>query len=163
MMNRIRSFFHDRILSPAGRATPADARRLATAALLVEVMLCDRRLDETEIERIPELLGRRFGLTPGEARELVELARQEVEQATSLYQFTALVNEHFPPEDKYHLVRNLWEVAYADAALDKHEEALIRHVAELIHLPHVRFIQARNAARDQLGAGAQPRSGPARD
>lgn len=164
MIDRIRAFFQDRILNPAtDHEAPAAAQRRATAALLVEVMLCDRQLDAAELERIPALLGRRFGLGVDEVRELVEMARQEVEQATSLYQFTALVNEHFSPEDKYHLVRNLWEVAYADDALDKHEEALIRHVAELIHLPHVRFIQARNAARDQGGARALPPAGPPRD
>ena len=69
---------------------------------------------------------------------------------------TALVNEHFSARDKYDLVYNLWRVAYADGSLDKHEEALIRHIAELIHLPHAGFVQARNQARAAL---ASPISG----
>lgn len=152
MIERIRTFFHDRILErDAPGVTGEHAVRCATAALLVEVMVTDRRLDAAEIERIPALLRRRFQIADAEARELLALARQEVEESTSLYQFTALINEHFSAADKYGLVRSLWEVAYADGELDKHEEALIRHIAELIHLPHVRFIKARNEARAATG------------
>lgn len=150
MIERIREFFGKRIATTAGTG-PGDAIRLATAALLVEVMLTDGTLSADEAARIPELLKQRFGLAPREAEELVELARQEVAEATSLYQFTALVNQHFSAEDKYALVSNLWQVAYADGAIDKYEENLIRHVAELIHLPHSRYIHARNQARDTTG------------
>lgn len=150
MIERIREFFGKRIAT-AGAGAGGDAIRLATAALLVEVMLTDGTMNAAETARIPELLRQRFGLAPREAEELVELARQEVTEATSLYQFTALVNQHFSVEDKYALVSNLWQVAYADGAIDKYEESLIRHVAELIHLPHSRYIHARNQARDATG------------
>lgn len=147
MIERIQAFFAGRI-APATGVVGGDAIRLATAALMVEVMVTDGALSPAETTRIPELLQQRFGLTPQEAAELTELARQEVAEATSLYQFTALVNQHFSAADKYALVHNLWQVAYADATLDKHEESLIRQVAELIHLSHSRYIQARNQARD---------------
>lgn len=150
MIERIREFFGKRIATTT-RTGAGDAIRLATAALLVEVMLTDGTMSAAETARIPELLKQRFGLAPQEAEELVELARQEVAEATSLYQFTALVNQHFSAEDKYALVHNLWQVAYADAVLDKYEESLIRHVAELVHLPHSRYIHARNQARDTTG------------
>lgn len=151
MIEHIREFFGKRIATTAGAGAGGDAIRLATAALLVEVMLTDGTMNAAETARIPELLQQRFGLAPREAEELVELARQEVAEATSLYQFTALVNQHFSVDDKYALVSNLWQVAYADGAIDKYEESLIRHVAELIHLPHSRYIHARNQARDSTG------------
>lgn len=154
MIERIRSFFRNQV-ADADRVAPADRLRLATAALLVEVMVTDRLLDEAEHQRIRELLVRRFQLTDAQAAELLELARQEVSEATSLYQFTALVNGHFSAVEKYDLVFHLWQVAYADGSVDKNEEALIRHVAELIHLPHGGFVQARNRARAEAGAGDQ--------
>lgn len=149
MIERIRAFFGNRMAATRG-SDPEDALRLATAALMVEVMRTDGTLSAAETVRIPELLIQRFHLAPQEATELIELARQEAATATSLYQFTALVNQHFGEDDKYALVHNLWQVAYADAALDKYEESLIRQVAELIHLPHSRYIQARNQVRDAL-------------
>jgi uncharacterized tellurite resistance protein B-like protein len=147
MIEHIRALFGSRNAATAG-ATHDDAIRLATAALMVEVMLTDGTLSPAETARIPQLLTQHFGLSPREAADLVELAHREVADATSLYQFTALVNRHFSVDDKYTLVRNLWQVAYADATLDKYEESLIRQVAELIHLPHSRYVQARNQARD---------------
>jgi uncharacterized tellurite resistance protein B-like protein len=156
MIERIRAFFRDQILAAEPTAVPADALRRATAALLVEVMVTDRLVDDAEAHRIRELLARHFQLTDTQAAELLELARQEAAEATSLYPFTALVNEHFSPLDKYELIHNLWEVAYADGSLDKHEEALIRHIAELIHLPHAGFVKARNQVRDRRRAEAAP-------
>lgn len=155
MIERIKTFFSDNILSnPAAPATTAvagnDKVRRATAALLVEVMVTDGNLDNSEIDKIRQLLQGRFALSAGECEELFSLAQQEVAESTSLYQFTALVNTEFSADDKYWLIHNLWDVAYADGMLDKHEEGLIRQVADLIHLPHSRFIHARNRVRDRL-------------
>lgn len=160
MIERIRSFFRDQLMGEERQALPrAEALRRATAALLVEVMVTDQQLDAAEIARIQALLAGRFRLTDAETQELLELAQQEVAEATSLYQFTALVNTHFSAAEKYQLVCHLWEVAYADGLLDKHEEGLIRHIAELIHLPHTAFVQARNQVReaiqDEAGPGQQ--------
>ncbi|MEH6542839.1 MAG: TerB family tellurite resistance protein [Porticoccaceae bacterium] len=155
MINRIKTFFSDSIVSNANNAgnLPAansnDKVRRATAALLVEVMVTDGVLDDSERNKIRQLLQGRFELSANECEELFTLAEQEVAEATSLYQFTALVNNEFSADDKYGLIRNLWEVAYSDGVLDKHEEGLIRNVADLIHLPHSRFIQARNSVRDR--------------
>jgi len=38
----------------------------------------------------------------------------------------------------------LWQIAYADACLDRYEEALVRKIAELIHVPHREFMQAKH-------------------
>lgn len=162
MIERIRNFFRDLVLGTGPQTLPrAEALRRATAALLVEVMVTDQQLDAAEIACIQTLLAGRFRLTDTEVQELLELAQQEVAEATSLYQFTALVNAHMSAAEKYELVVSLWEVAYADSLLDKHEEGLIRHIAELIHLPHAAFVQARNQARDSLqGDGSGQRQFP---
>ena len=150
MIDRIKTFFSEKIVSNVPAANSDDKIRRATAALLVEVMVTDGELDENERGKIRQLLQGRFALSASECEELFTLAQQEVSESTSLYQFTSLVNKEFSAEDKYWLVHNLWEVAYSDGVLDKHEEGLIRHLADLIHLPHSRFIQARNEVRSAL-------------
>jgi uncharacterized tellurite resistance protein B-like protein len=42
----------------------------------------------------------------------------------------------------------MWLVAFADGHLDKHEEGIIRRVADLLHLRHSEFIQCKISARD---------------
>jgi uncharacterized tellurite resistance protein B-like protein len=44
-------------------------------------------------------------------------------------------------------------VALSDGALDKHEEYLVRKVADLIHVAHRDFIKARHLAMHEMGIG----------
>ena len=37
----------------------------------------------------------------------------------------------------------MWSVAFADGAVDKYEEHLIRKIAGLIYVPHQEFIRTR--------------------
>ncbi len=42
-----------------------------------------------------------------------------------------------------------WDARYADELLDKHEEHLIRRLADLLYVPHGRFIQGKLRAQQQ--------------
>ncbi len=88
-----------------------------------------------------------LGLASDEVAALLKRATTAVDEATSLYEFTRLVNDHYGPAEKRSLVEAMWQVAYADKNLDKYEEHIIRRVAELIYLPHAEFIQTKHAAR----------------
>ena len=55
------------------------------------------------------------------------------------------------------LVESLWQVAYADAHLDAHENHVISKVAGLLHVTHGEYIAAKLRAKDAApgqGAGA---------
>jgi len=41
----------------------------------------------------------------------------------------------------------MWRVAYADGQLDKHEEGIIRRVADLLHIRHNEYIRCKLDAR----------------
>lgn len=145
MIDQIQKFFSSR-LNSANEDTDQEQMRLAAAALMVEVMVIDRDLNDTELSEINRMLTTRFQLGSEEVELLIELARKEVASATSLFQFTRLINDHFDAEAKAHLIENLWQVAFADQVLDKHEEALIRRIAELLYVSHKDFIQAKQRA-----------------
>ncbi|MEX2962920.1 TerB family tellurite resistance protein [Microbulbifer sp. TYP-18] len=127
--------------------------RLVSAALMVEVATVDQRLDEKERDTLVRLLRERYQLDAGLARDMVHNAIDQREQATSLYEFTQTVNEQFDEHDKYLLVRQMWQVAFADGVIEALEEHLIRRVAELIYLPHGLFTRARAEARDMGDRG----------
>ncbi len=132
-------------------AGETDSKRVETAcaALMVEVMVIDRQQKATELDTLKDLISHRFSLSDNEADELIDDAIKEVEDATSLYQFTRLINDHFDDSEKFQLVVKLWRVALADDHLDKHEEAIIRRIAELIHLPHSQFTRAKHRAKQK--------------
>lgn len=144
MIDRIREFFSSQVMLQQDDSE--HQKRLAAAALMVEVMVIDRQLDDQELLHIQALLEKQFQLNHEEIEQLVTLAREEVNQATSLYQFTRQVNDHFDATGKIQLIENLWRVAFADEVLDKHEEALIRRIAELLYVSHKDFIQAKQRA-----------------
>ena len=145
MIDRIKQFFTTEISNPQGDLIYQ--QQLAAASLMVEVMVIDRQLDDEELNVIQKVLRQQFQLKDTEIEQLVALAHQEVDEATSLFQFTRLVNDHFDQNSKNNLIKNLWQVAFADDYLDKHEEAIIRRIAELIHVSHSGFIRAKHEAK----------------
>jgi len=145
VIDRIKQFFATEISNPDGDIT--HQHQLAAASLMVEVMVIDRHLDSDELSVIKQLLKQQFELVDDEIAQLITLAQKEVDEATSLYQFTRLVNDHFDRSSKNHLMKNLWQVAFADDQLDKHEEAMIRRIAELIHVSHSDFIRSKHEAK----------------
>jgi uncharacterized tellurite resistance protein B-like protein len=145
MLFAIRKFFDEFVAArpedPA--ASGADRARLAAAALLVEVVRSDANFSEAERAAVLGAVQGSFGLDRGAARELVALAEAESRDAHDTYQFTSRINAAFSADQKRALVEELWRLAYADATLHRHEEHLIRRVADLLHVPHSEFIRAK--------------------
>ena len=117
--------------------------QLAAAALLIEVSNSDFDLDETELDTITAVLRDTYQLDPAALDSLVKLANDEVDNASSLYQFTRLINDHYSYAQKIQLLDSMWQVAFADGRLDRYEEHVIRKVAELIYLPHSDYIRLK--------------------
>ena len=150
MLKAIRDFFEANLApsdKPAGRRHTLE---LATATLLAEVM----RLEGVEPgERAAVLAGvqAQFGLKAGEAEELVRLAEEESKDATDYYQFTSLIRQSYPQEDRQAIVELLWRVAYSDARLSAHEMHVIRKIADLLYVPHSAYIAAKMRAKAAAG------------
>lgn len=129
-------------------ASPEHRRQLAAAALLIETARADFTQDGVEESSMAEMLQSGLGLTAQEVQDLLHLANEEVDAATSLYQFTRTVNDHFTPAQKTQLISDMWRVAYADGDIDKYEEHLIRRVADLVYVAHEDYIRAKLAAAE---------------
>jgi uncharacterized tellurite resistance protein B-like protein len=117
------------------------------AVLMAEVMVSDGGSSALERGEIQAILEQYFRLGREDVDAILVTAEQEASDATSLFEFTRKINDHFSHEQKSRLVEHLWRVAYADNELDKFEEATIRKVADLIHVPHSVFIQAKLRAK----------------
>lgn len=149
MLATISSFF-DSLLKPGKQETPqssVDRLHLASAALLVEIANADQEMDDTEREVLLGILERKLQLDKATLQNLWELAHAEHKDATSLFQFTTLINGAYGHREKVQLLQYMWEVAYADGRIDRYEEHLIRKVADLLYLTHGDFIRTKLAAR----------------
>jgi uncharacterized tellurite resistance protein B-like protein len=148
MLQSVKQFF-DRHVLPTGREqgrNPHHAMRVATAALLFEVMRMDGELKDVERHAVTAAIRTQFDLSAEETMALLHLAEAEAQQATDYYQFTALINQHFTPAQKEQVIESLWLVAAADHEIDRFERTLVSKIADLLHVPRPAQIAARERA-----------------
>ena len=160
MLSRIQQFFERHIAEP-GSAAHSEAERehgyqLATAALLIEMSRADNVVLAVERTAVAQAVRRAFDLDQAGTEELVRLAETQADEATSLYEFTRLINAHFNDRQKEHVVELLWHVAFADGEIDKYEEHLVRKIADLIYVPHIAFMRAKHHAKTRWEAANTP-------
>jgi uncharacterized tellurite resistance protein B-like protein len=157
MLQAIKQFF-DRNILPGGQeegGSAGHALQVATAALLFEVMRTDREIKDVERHVMTAAIRKHFELTSEETATLTHLAETEAEQATDYYQFTALINKHYTPEQKEQVVEHMWQVASADHEIDRFERTLVHKVADLLHVPRHAQIAARERALHSARQGTK--------
>jgi len=150
VIDSVRRFFDRYLGSPpeASEELSDHALQLATAALFLEMVYIDREVREDERKRVTEAVSEKFSLSEEETQALVELAEQAVRETLSYHEFTSTIRKGFTPEQKKKVIEHLWSIAYADGELDRHEEHLVRKIADLLYVPHRDFIEAKLSARE---------------
>ena len=153
MLEALRRLFQAAVAQPTDTPANADARehalRLAAAALMFEVVRADANVLDEERTVMRASLRSVFDLSSEETDELVRLGEQQSRSASSLYEFTSLVDARLDAAQKKRIVELLWLVAFADGHKDAHEEHLVRRIAGLLHVPHPDFIDAKLRARER--------------
>jgi uncharacterized tellurite resistance protein B-like protein len=122
----------------------------ACVALLLETSMADEILDESELMALKNTLQKDFQINEDEIDELIDLAKENVEDSTSLYEFTRDINDNFDAAERVKLIESMWKIAYADGNIDKYEEHIIRKVSNLIYVAHSDFIKAKLSAKEQI-------------
>ena len=115
----------------------------ACSALLIEVAYADKIFDESEINSLRESLKETYDIDEQIIDELISEAKKTVDESTSLYEYTRVVNDEFNYSDKLELLSRIWKLAFADGNLDKYEDHLIRKISDLIHISHSDFIKIK--------------------
>jgi len=131
----------------AAAADREAALRLATAVLMIDVARADYVFEESEFERVLQLIEQHFELTPEEAAELVNLASDKAEDLVSVHEFTELLHEHLDEREKARIVGLLWEIAYADGRLDKYEDSLVLKISDLLYVNRARVMRLKHDAK----------------
>ena len=83
MLKAIKDFFENNI-SAEGEGDLEHELRLATAALLIEMMYQDGQAHDKEIDAAKKSLSEKFELTDDECHLLFELAEEEVKEAVDI-------------------------------------------------------------------------------
>jgi uncharacterized tellurite resistance protein B-like protein len=152
MVSRVKKFFEEYIKPPQEKPGEVSGHslQLATAALLIEMMRADAEVSEEERGLVMKTVMAIFHLTEDESHALLHLAEERIRKATGYYEFTALINKGFTYPQKVKVIEHLWEIAFADTSLDKHEEHMVRKIADLIYVEHKDFINAKLGVKKKL-------------
>ena len=148
----------DRLLEfLSGRKAPAleastDDLQLSVAALLIEAAHMDSNFDDTERATIERLLAKKFDLDHEAVQSLIQQAQQKVQESARYFPFTHQITKRMSAEQRAEIIEMLWKVAYSDGVLDPHEDALVRQIAGLIHVPDKERGLARRRALEKLKA-----------
>lgn len=151
MLGSIKNFFERQLAaaSTLNEQQSDHALKLATAALLLEIVMVDDHFDARERQVLDQALHEKFALTTSEIDELIAMAREETKEAADYYQFTSLINKHFEYEKRVRMVEMLWALVYADGHMDRYEEYTVRKIADLLYIGHSEFIAAKHKALDE--------------
>jgi uncharacterized tellurite resistance protein B-like protein len=125
------------------RGSTGHDMRIAACALFLEMANIDGEFSADERRNILTILGKDYQLSAEYATELAEAARQELEGSIDLWRFTNLINRNYSLTEKTQVIELMWEIAYADGKLDKHEDYLVHKLAKLLHLSHQQLIEAK--------------------
>lgn len=128
---------------PAARE---QAIRRATAVLMLDVALADKKFTESELEHLQAIAESHFGLGPNDASELIDEARNEAEELVSLHEFTQLLHQHMTEDEKARIIGMLWQIAYADGRLDKYENSLVLKISDLLYVSRGRVMRLKHDA-----------------
>ena len=153
MIDALKEFFQLKAASGPAPSPEAHnhALRLAAGVLLFEVMRADNKVEESERTVMRTALQSTFDLKPEEVVEIMRLAEEHSRTASSIFEFTSLVDSAFSSDQKKRVVEMLWLVAFADGEKDANEEHMVRKIAGLLHVAHPDFIDAKIRARSSNG------------
>jgi len=156
MPSFIEAFFDAFRQPTADEALTESSLRLATAALLIEMMRADTQTTADEESVTRAALKQEFDLDDASLESLMAQARIEARDAAGYYAFTHRINTAFSHAQKLRLMEYLWRVALADGHLAAHENHLMRKLADLIHIGHGDYHAAKARARDYLETKTPP-------
>jgi uncharacterized tellurite resistance protein B-like protein len=134
MFAALKHFLADLAGPAEADAAPLEDPRVATAALMIQLVGVDGTVTEAERSGVERLLAAHYGLDPAATAELAAAARAADEEAVDLYGFTSLIKRRVDRDGRLAIVERLWEVVLLDGTLHEFEDNLVWRIAELLDI-----------------------------
>ena len=137
------NFFKSKKPAESGELSP-NPIQMATAVLLIEMARADFDQAENENEVIKQLLKGHFDLNNRQTDDLFDEAVSVADDAVSLHEYTHALHKTLTQEAKEEVIEMLWRLAMSDDNLDKHEDYLVRKIADLLYVPNSIVLKMRH-------------------
>lgn len=133
MLSKLRKF----LIKSSGSNTDeahfdASDQQVAQAALMFHVIAADGMIYDEEKAKLRQILEANYGLSKKESDQLFEEAKRADREAIDLYSFTSILKRTLSEDERLALVKNLWEMVYADGEIHELEDNVVWRIAELL-------------------------------
>jgi uncharacterized tellurite resistance protein B-like protein len=143
MIGILKNFFTNEITDLSSPNIQPHRLHVATCAILLEMAKIDCEFDDSERNDIITIFKDKYNLTDDEVTGLIEASEEELERSIDLWQFTNQINKNYSPDEKNRIIETIWQIAYADGKLDKHEDYLIHKLSDILNISHKHLIEAK--------------------
>jgi uncharacterized tellurite resistance protein B-like protein len=124
--------------------------QIATCILFVEMASIDNNFEEDERNFIISLMEKKFDIEKQYIDELIELGESKVSESDSIYEYTTIINQQFSMEDKFELLKNLWQLIFINKKLDTFEEQLVKKIDALLDMNYRDVIAAKLLVKNEM-------------
>ena len=136
------SFFRNRKVS-AEKKAPKNLK-LISLCLAYEVANADNEIDSKERDLLLNLIKENIDLSLVSEKDILQVIQEDSKKSISFYDIIRDINKGLNREEKVDIIKMLWEVAYADNALDVGEERIIKRSAEMLGIKPSIVLQTKD-------------------
>ena len=118
----------------------------AVLSLLIEACKVDGIVSDDEIEKITDLLIKKFHLEPDKAKNAVNFVLEQENEKVEIFSDIKVILHTMDHEERIKVVEMLWGVVLADGTIDDYESDLMRKISSLLHVSSFETAEAKKRA-----------------
>lgn len=146
MFERFQEFFQNLTTEQTRTGLAPDDPRISVAALCIQVMEADGKVEASEKAALRTLLKDQYGLGGRELDALIAAGTQAENEAVDYFRFTSDLKRHLDGDQRVELIGILWDIVYADGERSEMEDDAIWRIAELLGVSGRERIMKRQQA-----------------
>ena len=122
---------------------------LTASILAYEIARSDGEILESELTILLDEI-KKISIKVGkEANKVLEIIEEYSRNSVSFYEFIDDINKNYSKDNKFSLIRFLYDVAYADKILEVNEERLIRRISDMIKIKDIEVLKIKDASKNE--------------
>jgi uncharacterized tellurite resistance protein B-like protein len=153
MFERLQEFFQNLTADQPRSDFAPDDPRIAVAALCIQVMEADGKVEESEKKKLRKLLRDQYGLDGRKLDALIAAGEEAESEAVDYFRFTSDLKRHLSNEQRLELIGILWDIVYADGERSEMEDHAIWRIADLLGISGRERIMKRQEAAARAPGG----------
>ncbi|MGO4564538.1 TerB family tellurite resistance protein [Rhizobium sp. 2YAF20] len=146
MFERFQEFFQNLTTDHPKSSIAPDDPRIAVAALCIQVMEADGKVENSEKKKLRKLLKEQYGLDGRQLDALIAAGQQAESEAVDYFHFTSDLKRHLDSNQRIELIGILWDIVYADGERSEMEDHAIWRIADLLGVSGRERIMKRQEA-----------------